>query len=268
MPGIEAIARGMGIETPVEGGRLRAVDDACVFSTPEGLCAIHRDHGAAAKPAICQQYPLVALRVDGVRRVGVDPGCYTAWRTWRTGEALDPGPLLLTPTSADPGLAHLEARLLGLLDAEGWRGLLVALTGPGFEARWIAALNSLNLGELLSRPGTSRDQRAGLAGLVAALPGLTPSPEAVAPGQLDLETNAWCNEVVRRMLHLRLASSVPTPAAVAVLVTGGILVLSRVDPRPERFGPALSAWTRAIRAPQLWGRLLPSPEAMRALARG
>ncbi len=262
---IEDLAARLGVPEPVVDGRLRVVDDACVFATAEGLCAIHREFGASAKPAICAQYPLVALRVGEQRRIGIDPGCYTAFRTWRTGERLEPAHMLMSSGSPDPGLVQLEAMLLGLLAAQGWRGLLVGLVRPGFESRWIAALNTLRLSELLARPGTSRDQSAGLAALATALPGWTEPPSSTP---LDPELDAWVTEVVRRMIHLRLAAGVPTPAAVALLVAGGALALSWVDPRPECFAPALAAWARAVRTPQVWAKLLPSPEALKALAAG
>ena len=47
LPRIEELAVKLGISDPVRDGRLRLVDDACVFATAEGLCTIHRDFGAA-----------------------------------------------------------------------------------------------------------------------------------------------------------------------------------------------------------------------------
>ena len=59
---------------------LRFEDGRCVFLDAHG-CRIHAAQGPAAKPAICRQYPLVETDTGGGHRVGVDPGCYSAWQT-------------------------------------------------------------------------------------------------------------------------------------------------------------------------------------------
>ena len=107
----------LGIADPVEHGRLRFADGRCVFL--EGpRCALHARVGAAAKPAVCRQFPLVAVETEAGRRVGIDPGCYTAWST-RAAAPLPADTPLTSRVMLEPAAVRQEAGLLALLDAPG-----------------------------------------------------------------------------------------------------------------------------------------------------
>ena len=84
---VEAAGTTLGIDAPIVDGRLRHIDGVCVFLEADDRCAIHRRLGAAAKPAICQQYPFALVQTEGGRRAGIDPGCLRASATWRDGPA-------------------------------------------------------------------------------------------------------------------------------------------------------------------------------------
>jgi len=259
---IRSYAEALGVANPLDGDRLTILDGRCVFLDGD-RCAIHARFGAEAKPAVCRQYPLVVLATEGERRVGLDPGCYTAWRT-RDAAPLQAESAVTSRALLDPAAARQEAALLALLAAPGLT-IAAAITAlgaaPGFEERWFAAVRSAPLRALLARPDTGASVRAALAEPLARL------DAADAPPALDLapEQEAWALDVARRMVGLRLCSSFPFVPGVALLTLGGALVAGWSDARPAPFAAALAGWTRAMRAPPWWGALVPGPEAMRAL---
>lgn len=262
VPALLDHAAALGVPAPIEDGRLRFVDGACVFLADD-RCALHARFGPAAKPAVCRQYPLVVVDTESGRRVGVDPGCYAAWST-REAPTLALDVAHAHPSLLDPAAARQEVALVALLATPGL-GIADALgaigVAPGFEARWLAALRAARLDTLLARPDTGSAVRDALAGPVGALAGYdTPPALALAPAE-----EAWALEVTRRVLALRLCASFPFVPGVALLALGGALVCGWADPRPTAFGPALAGWARAMRAPVWWSALVGGPEAMRAL---
>ncbi len=260
--GVRARAAELGVPDAVEDGRLRLVDGRCAL-LDGNLCAIHARFGAAAKPSVCRQYPLVVLQTESERRVGVDPGCYTAWST-RDAAPLSTDGALTNRVTVDAAAARQELALLALLATPGL-GVLDALAavgvGPGFEARWFAALRAAPLEALLARSDTGSAVRAALTGPVAALRALdAPPPLALAPAE-----EAWAVDVASRMVALRLCASFPFVPGVALLALGGALLCAWADPRPAPFGTALAGWSRAMRAPIWWSSIVPGPDAMLGL---
>jgi hypothetical protein len=86
---------------------------------------------------------------------------------------------------------------------------------------------------------------------------------------LSPEQEAWALDVVRRMVLLRLLHATrlaPHPAA--LLLLAGALSCAMADPRPEVFGPAVAAWTRALRAPGFRAALVPNGAVMGWLVGG
>ena len=53
-------------------------DGSCVFLMPNGLCRIHAEHGAAAKPLVCQMYPLQLVPIDDVAHLTLRRSCPSA----------------------------------------------------------------------------------------------------------------------------------------------------------------------------------------------
>ncbi|MCA9545200.1 MAG: YkgJ family cysteine cluster protein [Myxococcales bacterium] len=55
---------------------LSRVNGRCVFLADDGLCVVHKELGAEAKPALCRLYPLnVAVAPDGVAYVSLNMEC-------------------------------------------------------------------------------------------------------------------------------------------------------------------------------------------------
>jgi Fe-S-cluster containining protein len=274
---VRTLGAELGVDAPVEDGRLRFVDGACVFLDAAG-CRLHGAYGAASKPAICRQYPLVLLDTGDDQRVGIDPGCYTAFAT-RAAAPPSLAGLLGHHVPLDAAAARQEAAVGAILGVPGRTvaGALAALLGApatadgalpaGYAARWIRRLQAAPLAALVARPETGDAVRAGLAPLLAALPTLdaaAPPPwPALAP-----EADAWAVEVAGRMVALRLCSTFPFVPGVALLTLGGAVALAWADPRPEPFARGLAAWSRALRAPPFWQALVPGPEALRELVGG
>ena len=111
------------------------------------------------------------------------------------------------------------------------------------------------------RPHALREPGKALAAAVPAWDPKQPPPVALDPAQ-----DAWAVETARRMVFLRLASTIPSVQAVPLLSLGGALACSWTD--PARFGPLLGGWSRVMRWRLLWGALIPDADALRWLARG
>lgn len=271
----------LGVESPVSDGRLRFEDGHCVFLDRAG-CRLHARFGAASKPAICRQYPLVLVDTGSERRVGVDPGCYSAWATRDAAPpALHGGVdgLLVHHVPLDPAASRQEAQVGAILGAPGITvaGALSALLGapdtsraelpPGFAGRWIRRLQAADLGALLARPETGDAVRIGLAPMMETLARLDPAAPPPWPALAPVE-DAWAVEVAARMVALRLCASFPFVPGVALLALGGAIGIAWADPAPASFGRGLAAWARAMRAPIWWQAVVPGPEALRELVGG
>jgi Fe-S-cluster containining protein len=278
---VRTLARALDIEDPVADGRLRFVDGRCVFLDPTAGCRLHAGWGATAKPLICQQYPLVVVDTGSERRVGVDPGCYSAWANREAPPIAFEG-AAVSRVDLDPAGARHEAAVLGILSAPGMTiaralGVFTATTGedggpatalpPGFPARWITRLRAARLDTPLARPETGAAVRDALAPALVALRALDPAAPPPWPVLADAE-DAWAVEVARRLVGLRLCASFPVVQGVPLLALGGAVLLAWTDPRPAAFGRALAGWARALRAPMWWQALVPDPAALRELVGG
>ena len=76
---------------------LGAGRERCPYKRPDGLCALHADHGPGAKPLVCRQFPYRFTRADGRVQVTLDAEC------WQLREALEAG-------RADPAAALADVR--------------------------------------------------------------------------------------------------------------------------------------------------------------
>ena len=68
-----------------------------------------------AKPQVCKQFPLVATRVDGDLRIGVDPACFSSMRRVITGHELDLERVVVGRVSVSDNEAQLERHLVHFL---------------------------------------------------------------------------------------------------------------------------------------------------------
>lgn len=272
------LAYGLGIDNPIVDGALRLQDGACVFLDADARCRLHTRWGPEAKPRVCRQYPTVVVHTEAGARSGIDPGCYTAWKTWRTGPEVDVEAFVGAEATLDERQARYEAGLLGVTGQPGATiaRLLEAMcpgkvddTGlpPGLAARMVERVQAADVPGLVARPEAGASFRAALAPLAASVGTWRADAPPVWRG-LPAESEAWAVEVVRRTLHLRLSSRIPYVQGVALLVATGAVVCGWADARPEAFGPALAAWSRALRMPAFWRALTPDPAALLWLATG
>ena len=252
---ITGLAPGLSVEDPVvDSGPdlprvLRREGGRCVFLGPKG-CRIHASHGADAKPAICRQYPLVAVRVEDAVRVGVDSGCLSAWATWQTGPKLDSPGLVVSRVPNMPEWLPIEEGILAATRTLQVPQLVQRITGEDLNTFADGIKGRARWGRLAERV-----LHADTAGpLRVALGGIAEWIEApVAP--LNPQADAYVREMVRRVVWLRLAHNTPHPAAGARLALAGAVLLSPLrDIR--KFGPAYAAWTRVMRAPEVAAILL------------
>lgn len=280
-PGVRGAAEALGVEEPIVGGALRQVDGACVFLGEDARCRIHAAFGAAAKPRICRQYPVVAVRTEAGGRVGLDPGCYEAWRTWRDGPAVELGGLVGGAALLPPDEARAEAAVVAILGVGTTVAAAIArLAGAappadgalpaGFAARLRARLVAMPWPALLGEPTGGASLRAALAPVAALAGSLVEDPSRPLPWPtLDTEAEDFAIEATRRAVSLRvLRGTVPGAPPAALLTLCGVVACGWADPRIEAFGPALAAWTRALRAPPFRRALVPDAAAMQALAVG
>jgi Fe-S-cluster containining protein len=257
---VQSHAAALGLSDVVEEGRLRLVDGRCVL-LEDTRCRLHSAFGAAAKPAICRQYPLVLLDTGAELRGGLDPGCYSARPP---GSPIDWTGAVANRVVLEETAAGQEAAILVLLQrAPSVAAALAALgVAPGFDERFRAAARTAGLGALLARPEAGGGLRSALAGVIDAVE-CGASPGALAPEE---ETHALAS--VGALVGLRLCASFPFVPGVALLGLGGARLCAAADPRPEPFRRALAGWMRAVRAPAWWSALVPGPDAMRALYEG
>lgn len=269
MAQVLAQAKELGVEDPAPEGVLRRVRGRCVFLGEDELCRIHGAWGLSAKPKVCQQYPMIATRVGQETRVGLDPGCFHSVRSWQTGPEVPGGSLMVSVSKQPDALLPHEERVMALLEQVQSleQALAVLIPGDleGFLGRWILALQGVELAELLADPETSPSLRHSLGPMAQALP-----TWRAIPGPPELSDNArdFALHAAKRMVWLRLCPQIPAPAVVALLSVGGALACAWTNPQDAAFGQALAGWVRAMRAPAVLGRLLPSPQSLQALVEG
>lgn len=276
---IAKLADELGVERAIEGGALRQLDGSCVFLDEQLRCRIHARFGAEAKPRICRQYPTVVVHTESGLRAGIDPGCYTAWRTWRDGPEIDVEAFVGGRADLDAREAGIERGLLALIDRPG--ASIASTVGAlcpgapdstglpaGFASRLVERLHTADLAGLIARPEAGPSLRGSLRPLADAVRGWSPAKPPPWPTQAPEEVEAWGLEVLRRTLYLRTAAHIPFVQGVALLTVAGTVACSWTDPRIEAFGPAMAGWSRALRAPAFWRALVPDPGALLWLATG
>lgn len=273
---ITTLARALGVNDPVECGRVRMVDGRCIFLARDGRCELHRRFGAAAKPLLCQQFPIVLLDTESDARLGVDPGCFTLFDHWREGDLL-PANARLVPTAAvlGPDQASWERRLLRWTarDDVTVGGVLRLIVGlpedadppPCLARRWVARLRAVRPLCALLPSEAGAPVRDTLVPVLEDLAQLEPEQLDQLP-RLGPEEDAFALEVTRRTLFLRLISSLPVVPAVALLNLLGAVTLGWSGRTGRAFGRGMVAWNRAIRVPSVWSALLPTADAFHELA--
>jgi len=277
---IREAAEKLGMETPIVEGHLRMEGGRCVFLGADNLCDIHRAFGAATKPVVCQQYPMIAVRVEDKLRVGLDPGCYTSIQTWRDGPKVPDSKLVASTVALPEDQLPVEEGLLDLCSIEGVTiaRVAAALTGeeppegsdalpPGFARRVVTRLQAAALQPLLDLPDTAPKIRETLAPVVAAISEWDPEAPPPWPA-LGAEEEAYAISAIRQMLYLRLAHRIPIVTGVALIALVGVIACAWGTREPYAFGAALAAWCRAMRAPAFWREITPDPVRMTWLATG
>lgn len=276
---VTALGARLGVASPITAdGHLRIEGGQCVFLGEDRLCNLHRNFGAGAKPHSCRQYPAVLVDTEHDTRIGVDPGCFSAWSTWRDGDLLPANaPLAPHAVVRDPDQAAFERAFLtaSLRQDSSIARLLHELAGTtvspalpeGLAGRWVSRLQSCKLGPTLERAAAGAPVQERLGPVVDAVETWDPKRPPPWP-VLDEEQERFALEVVRRMLFLRLASTMPAVQGVAMLGLLGAVACAWTTPDAQDFSLAMSAWSRALRAPPFWSALLPDESALHWLAQG
>ena len=253
----------LNIQDPVVEGAIRKSNGSCAFLNSDHLCRIHAQFGEVNKPSVCKQFPLVAIHTEQEIRVGIDPGCLSAWKTWKDGPQVQPGALISTKNPMPQQARAHEQQLLDLLSTEGAtiHSVLEQLTGNAtrFYKRWNQHLQSISLLDVLSREGTAPIFQEHLS------PIATLSLEKPSPFPLS-DQEEWVLESAQRMLYLRFLSKELTPHATVLLCSGGAMACAWTYSSVLHFGPAFAAWNRAIRSKVLLKTLLPTPQTLTWLA--
>jgi len=182
----------------------------CVFLEPDGLCAVHRDHGAAALPRVCASYPRVPTRIGDRLAVTTALSCPEAARLCLlAGDAVEEVP-------AEPGpLAHLLVRhhLPETGDDPFVRGFLE------IRAAFVSLLGRRDL------PVPSRLHAA--LHLAHALDAVRAGPRATADARTRAAVAAGVSEATLGRLHRECGAGSPSREGPAVLVEEMLVALLR-----------------------------------------
>ncbi len=263
IPGLRETAAALGVDDPFVDGTLRQVDGRCVFLADDQRCRIHATHGAAAKPHVCRQFPLVVVHAEGGARIGVDPSCFHAWRSWRDGpEPPEDTVLHGVPRERPAGEQQAEATLLSLLAAVPTPELALAqLSAPGIAARWSALLRRQDPDVLLPRTPGPR-ARAAVARLLDA------PADPTGWGPLDPDLAAYTLNATRGFIALRMGHSQLRAIGSTLLMLLGALAATWQETEPEAYGELLAGWTRSLRVPPFWSTVISGPDVLQALIGG
>lgn len=253
---LAARAAELGETEPFDGAHLRKAGGRCVFLDPDSKCRIHREFGLTAKPLVCQQYPLFARQVGLETRLGVDPGCLHAWRSWEDGPEVPDGTRIHRSRGGQPMAWNGEEQALVSLLVPGRRSvgaLIEGLGGDTLVAHIAERLVASRIGGRIAHPGTAESLRSALARTTAMLEDLDPG----APPELALgpAMDRWSVETLRRLVWFRFPADAP-PRVRLMSGLAGVLAVGWTDPSPEHYGPGLAAWTRVVRTPA-WHHLWP-----------
>ena len=270
----------LGIPEPIVEGRLRREGAGCAMLDEGGACRIHARFGGAAKPATCQQYPLVVLETESGVRAGIDPGCFHGHGDRSELPQLSTVGIAPRPVRFGPEQAHSEGALLAALGAPeatvvGVLGLLggaspqpTGVLPEGLAGRWVSCLQGAGLARFLHPDIAGSALRGALGPAFDAVPALDPDAPPPWP-VLDAQGEALVLGAVRRLIFLRLCSSqLDLVQGVALLGLLGGVLLAWQDPGAESLSRGLAGWCRLLRGPHFWRALAPDLGRMMWLARG
>jgi hypothetical protein len=265
---LEVAAR-LGVEAPLEDGRLRRVGGACVFLLEDHRCRIHAELGAEHKPVVCRQYPIVAVQTEAGVRVGVDPGCYRHVASWKDGPPLPAGSVRAGRLLWAPDQAAVEEAALAALRGGRLIDALASLVGtapgqlpPGFAREAVSRLAGLEA--VLADESFGGSLRAALGPVAAALP----EWRVRLPEGDVFPDEAYAIDAVERALRLRLLHHLGSPFAAAWLMTAGAVITGWATSTPDAHGAALAAWTRGLRAGPFLRMMLGEGDGLRAFVMG
>lgn len=277
---IEGHAATLGVPDPIEDGGLRRVNGACVFLGSNNLCTIHAKFGMDQKPLRCQLWPLKVLRTEGELRIGVDPGCTNAWRSFEHGEELEAEKIVVRDQSISPGERQLELALIGMAGSPGASigkvaaafGGQPSFSGPGLPdgmaERLLLRLKCARLPAFMALPGHGDQLVAPMFALAEAVEAADLANIPDLGSLLPPESDAFARDVIRRRLFLREAPMAPAVHGLFAVMLAGVLAAALTDPALPAFGPRLSHWSRLAAQRALWLRLFPEPELLRWVATG
>lgn len=254
------------IPNPVENKAIRKENGRCVFLSPQQLCQIHARFGEPEKPSVCRQFPLVAIHTEDEIRVGIDPGCLSAWKTWKDGPLVQPGALISTKHPVAQAVRSTEEQILDLLSTENAsvNSVLQTITGSaqGFAQRWRTHLSKIDFQTVLNREGTAPIFQKHLCTLSEI------TTEGSIETGLSTAQEEWVLESVQRMIYLRFLTADLTPHTTLLICLGGALACAWSNPASEVFGPTFATWNRAIRSRVFLSTLLPEPTTLSWLVSG
>jgi hypothetical protein len=273
-------AQVLGIPEPIVDGRLRREGPRCAMLDQAGACRIHARFGGGAKPAVCQQFPLVVLETESGIRAGIDPGCFHGHGDCSDLPMLPTAGIVARPVHFDEEQAHSEGALLAAMGAGDAKvaGVLGMLAGAwprpggalpvGQAGRWVQSLQGAGLGRFLHPDIAGVALRDALGPAFEAVPSLDPDTPPPWPA-LDPRGEAMVLAAVRRLIFLRLCSSqLDLVQGVALLGLLGGVLLAWQDPTELAMARGLAGWCRLLRGPHFWRALAPDLDHMMWLARG
>jgi len=264
---IQDLAAQLGLDRPIVDGHMRLHRAGCLFQDAQGQCLIHARFGAQAKPATCNQFPLVLLETEAGPRRGIDPCCYHAHLQSDAAPVLPHAGGPARRVHFDEGQADDERELLAVLDAQeasvagllGW--LETGVLGPadrlpaGLASSWIRSLRGAGLQRFLNADIAGVVLRRSLGPAILHIPALR-ADAAPAWSGLEPVVETQVLAALRSLVYLRLCSTaLPRVGDVALLGLLGAVLLAWRDARGEPLGSGLSGWFRLMRAPQFSGVL-------------
>jgi len=92
------------VQTP-DGRQLEALTRTrghCIYLGTDGLCRIHKHHGAEAKPLVCRLFPLTLVQTESSLRIGTPLRCYLAHKSFDGGEPMSTSELTGIPDQELP----------------------------------------------------------------------------------------------------------------------------------------------------------------------
>lgn len=275
--GVERARQVLGIEARIEEGMLLGEHGTCVFLGPDNRCRIHATLGPQHKPRVCRQWPVTALRVGEVVRVGIDPCCLTHWKTWKTGPEIDGSELSVATVSVTPQEAAAEGAVVALLSTEGMTvaAALGRLAGggpalpEGLPDRVLAAVRALPVQAIVDHPDVGPLVGDALTAIRATADRADRAPPWPAWPAWSADVDAFAVDALRRMVWLRIAARAPGAVPVAAWGLAGALLAGWSAPTdPETSTRLLACWLRLLRQPAMWPLLVPDPGALTRLLRG